>query len=73
MLTAKQVEFFQENGYLILKNLINSDVINGWREQIWKHFNSSLETPETWPNNYVVENFGFSPQFWAIACDAKGY
>ena len=63
MLTAKQVHFFQENGYLILKNLINSDVINGWREQIWKHFNSSLETPDTWPDNYVVENFGFSPQF----------
>ena len=63
MLTTKQVEFFQENGYLILENLIDSQVIDGWREQIWKHFNSSLETPDTWPNNYVVENFGFSPNF----------
>ena len=63
MLTEKQVTFFQENGYLILENVIDTEVIDEWREQIWKHFNSSLETPETWPDDYVVQNFGFSPQF----------
>ena len=63
MLTPAQVTFFQENGYLILENFIDSDIIEGWRGQVWKHLNSKLDTPETWPNNYVVENFSFSPLF----------
>ena len=61
MLTAEQIAFFQEHGYLILKNLIDPKIVDEWRAQIWKHFNSSLETPETWPNDYVVQNFSFSP------------
>ena len=63
MLTPMQVTFFQENGYLILENFIDSDIIEGWRAQVWKHLNSELDTPDTWPNNYVVENFSFSPLF----------
>ena len=56
MLTTEQIAFFQEHGYLILENFINSEIVDGWREQVWKHFNSSLETQETWPNDYVVQN-----------------
>ncbi len=67
MLTTKQVEFFQENGYLILEKLIDSEIIDVWREQIWTHFKSSLETPETWPDEYVVQNFGFSPNFGQLS------
>ena len=63
MLTADQIAFFQEHGYLILENFIDSEIIDGWREQIWKHFDSNLNTPETWPNDYVVQNFSFSPLF----------
>jgi hypothetical protein len=44
MLTVDQVAFFQKHGYLILENFIDSEIIDRWREQIWKHFNSSLET-----------------------------
>ena len=63
MLTTEQVKSFQENGYLILKNFVDSDILDGWRTQVWEYLNSSLETPETWPNDYVVQNFGFSPLF----------
>ena len=63
MLTTKQIEFFQEHGYLILKNLIDPEIIDGWRTQIWEHFDSSLETPETWPNDYEIQGFSFSPLF----------
>ena len=44
MLTVEQIAFFQEHGYLVLENFIDSEIIDGWREQIWKHFDSSLET-----------------------------
>ena len=73
MLTTEQIAFFQEHGYLILKNLIDPEIINGWRTQIWNHFNSSLEVPETWPNDYVVQNFSFSPLFGQLPCDAGDY
>ena len=63
MLTAKQITSFQEHGYLILKNLIDPEIIDEWRTQVWKHYNSSLETPETWPNEYQIEGFSFSPLF----------
>ena len=63
MLTTKQIAFFQEHGYLILKNFIDSEIIEEWRTQVWKHFNSSFETPETWPNDYEIPGFSFSPVF----------
>ena len=44
MLTADQIAFFQEHGYLILENFIDSEIIEEWRKQVWKHFDSSLET-----------------------------
>ena len=73
MLTPEQIAFFQKHGYLILENFVDSEIIEGWREQIWKHFNSSLETQETWPNDYVVQNFSFSPLFGQLPCDARDY
>ena len=63
MLTTKQIAFFQEHGYLILKNLIDPETIEEWRTQVWSHFNSSFETPETWPNDYEIPGFTFSPAF----------
>ena len=72
MLTTKQIEFFQEHGYLILKNLIDPEIIDGWRTQIWEHFNSSLETPETWPNDYEIQD-QLLAVIWTPACDARGY
>jgi ectoine hydroxylase-related dioxygenase (phytanoyl-CoA dioxygenase family) len=63
MLTTKQITFFQEHGYLILENFIDSEIIDGWRTQVWEHFDSSLETPETWPNDYEIQGFNFSPLF----------
>ena len=63
MLTPEQITFFQEHGYLILKNLIDSEVIDAWRTQVWKHFGSSFETPGTWPNDYEIPGFSFSPLF----------
>ena len=31
MLTAEQIAFFQEHGYLILKNLIDPKIVDEWR------------------------------------------
>ena len=72
MLTTKQITFFQEHGYLILKNIIDPEIIDGWRTQVWKHFGSSFETPETWPNDYEIPGFTFSPLFGHLPVMARG-
>ena len=66
ILAADQVTFFKENGYLVLADFIEDTVIENWREQVWAHFDSSLEEPDTWPNDYVVKDFSFSPLFGAL-------
>ena len=64
MLTTEQITFFQEHGYLILKNLIDPQIIGGVaRHRSGEHFGSSFETPETWPNDYEIPGFSFSPLF----------
>ena len=59
--TTEQIESFKDNGYLIIENLIEPDVVEMWREQMWTHLDSSLQTPETWPNEYVVNGFQVDP------------
>ena len=60
-LTADEIGFFKENGFLIVEDLIEPDVVEMWREQMWAHLGSGLDTPETWPGEYVVSGFEFSP------------
>ena len=57
--TRQQLRFFKEQGYIILESLIPCRALDAWRSQIWKHFGSSLETPATWPDNRVIEDFTF--------------
>ena len=71
MLTAEQIAFFQEHGYLILENFIDSEIIDGWREQIWKHFNSSLETQETWAQRLCGAKLQFFATLRTVARDAR--
>ena len=63
ILTTNQIEFFKASGYLILEDLIEPAIIESWQEQIWTHFGSSLEEPDTWPDDYVVKDLNFSPLF----------
>ena len=63
ILSPAQIEFFKEQGYLILEDFIDPDTVVGWREQIWRHLGASLEEPDQWPDDYVVEGFSHEPVF----------
>ena len=73
MLTTEQIAFFQEHGYLILENFIDAEIIDGWREQIWEHFDSSLETPANMAQRLCGAELQFLAAVWAVACDARNY
>jgi hypothetical protein len=57
--TSQQIQSFKDSGFLIIENLIEPDTLELWREQIWGHFGSRLDTPETWPDVRVIDGFKF--------------
>lgn len=60
-LTDKQISSFKENGYLIIEEFIEEEIIQSWRDQLWNHLGSNLEDHQSWPNDYVIEGFSVSP------------
>ena len=70
MLSTKQVDFFQENGYLILENLIDTNVIKGWREQIWKHFDFQFGNTRDMAGQLCGRQLRFFSKLWTLAGDA---
>lgn len=61
VLTTEQVAFFKEEGYLILEDIIEIDVIESWRHQFWTYLNAHLEAPDSWPRDKIsIDNFRFS-------------
>ena len=79
--TTQQIQFFKENGFLIIKNMIEPKTLETWRNQIWSHFDSCLETPETWPNDRQINDFKFDhpenafgrlPQIGSVVAQLSG-
>ncbi|NKB72200.1 MAG: hypothetical protein GKR89_34410 [Candidatus Latescibacteria bacterium] len=63
ILSLAQIEFFKEQGYLVLEDFIELATVEGWRQQIWGHLGTSLDHPKEWPNDYVVKDFSATPVF----------
>ena len=62
ILTPEQIDYFKTNGYLILENFVESDVVQSWRNQIWDHLDSELSDPSGWPDQYVVDGLKIEPE-----------
>lgn len=63
-LKPEQVRFFKENGYLILEDVVETGVVNGWQRDLAAHLGKDAASPETWadsPSQKSFDNFCFSP------------
>ena len=47
-LDEQRILDFKQNGYLILRDFIDSKIINQWRCQFWQQVDGSLEDPTSW-------------------------
>jgi hypothetical protein len=56
-LNDDQVQFFKDNGYVVLRNLIDPAVVDQWREAMWAHLGSDPDDPSTWNREYVVKDY----------------
>ena len=48
ILDEQQILDFKQNGYLILRDFIDSKIIDQWRCQFWQQIGGSLEDPTSW-------------------------
>ena len=60
-LTADQITFFKEQGYLIQRKLIDPAQIASWQDQFWTHLGADADDPATWPEGHVIEGFTTDP------------
>jgi len=58
MLTADEVEFFKQNGYVILRSAIAPVVIDTWRRAFWEMIEADPDDRSSWRKKpYVAEGF----------------
>ena len=63
MLDSDQIAHFKQHGYVILRGFIEDDTLQAWRDQFWGHVGAESDDPSTWPEDYVVKDFGVDPVF----------
>ena len=63
MLDTDQIDYLKQHGYLILRNFVDGDTLQTWRDQFWGHVGAASGDPSTWPDDYVVKDFGVDPSF----------
>lgn len=51
VLTEKELSFWEENGYIILKNAISLDACKKAEDAIWERVNADPDNQESWYNN----------------------
>ena len=62
VLSAGQVSFFKENGYLILENCIEPDLLAAWQEQFWWCLSAKFDDPDSWPTDQTfIGRWRFTP------------
>ena len=63
MLDADQITHFKQHGYVILRDFVDAATLATWRDQFWNHVGADRDDSGTWPDDYVVKEFGVEPSF----------
>ena len=62
ILTPERIEYFKTNGYLILENFVESEIVDSWRKQVWNHLDADLSDPSGWPDQLVIDGLKIEPE-----------
>jgi len=57
MLTADQIDSFKQNGFLILRGVIEPVIIDIWRRSFWESVDADPNNRATWNKKPPVSNF----------------
>ena len=62
MLSAEQIQSFKDDGFLIVRSLIEPAFIDAWRRSFWELVEGDPEDVESWRKKpYVAEGFKMNP------------
>ncbi|MEE2909463.1 MAG: phytanoyl-CoA dioxygenase family protein [Candidatus Poribacteria bacterium] len=68
MLTNKQIASFKDDGFLILENAIDQDLLSSWQTEFWYTLGGKFEDDETWPiDQTFISRWRFTPPYPNIA------
>ena len=71
-LNLKQIDNFKQNGYLILRHFIDSEIIGQWRNQFWQQVGGCYQDKSSWAgassagNPKLAPELGRLPQIQAL-------
>ena len=72
MLTDRQITFFKDNGFLILENAIEPNLLSSWQTEFWYALEANFEEPDTWPRDQTfISRWRFTPPYPNIATIPK--
>jgi hypothetical protein len=79
VLTAEQIEFFLEHGYVTIPQCFTREDAQPWLDEAWIRLGYDADDPGTWieqrvhmPSRRRVEVKDFAPRAWAAACELLG-
>ena len=61
-LTENQIGFFKQEGYLVLRDFLDTSLLETWREQFWVQAGGSLEDKDSWPASKNIGNLKLTPE-----------
>ena len=61
-LTKNQIDFFKKEGCLILRDFLDTPLLETWREQLWTQAGGSLEDKGSWPTGKNIGNLKLTPK-----------
>ena len=65
-LTENQIYSFKQEGYLVLRDFLNTSLLEAWREQFWKQAGGSLEDKDSWPAGKNIGNLNLTPELGGL-------
>ena len=64
MLTNKQIASFKDDGFLILENAIDQDLLSSWQTEFWYTLGAKFEDDQTWPRDQTfISRWRFTPHY----------
>ncbi len=64
MLTNNQIASFKDDGFLILENAIDQDLLSSWQTEFWYALGAKFEDDRTWPRDQTfISRWRFTPPY----------
>ena len=65
-LAKNQIVSFKQEGYLVLRDFLDTSLLETWREQFWAHADGKLEDKNSWPTEKNIGDLKLTPELGSL-------